>query len=78
MKNKTNYLVPYDLIEKALDGDPEVISQITAHYRPYFSRMALRLTKNEFGETRAVVDEILQGRLEIKLLTTILNFKIRK
>lgn len=70
--------VPYKLIIHAIDGDMEAVNQIREHYRPYFSKLSLRLMKDEYGNTHIVVDEALRGRLESRLLTLILNFEIRK
>ncbi len=78
MERKTNSLISYDLIKKALDGDTVVINQIRDHYRPYFSKLAIRVIKDKSGKKKAVVDEVLRGRLETKLLITILRFEIKK
>ena len=60
---KTQYpMIPFPLIVKATDGDTEAINQILHHYRGYISM---------------VVDEVLRGRMETRLITKILSFEIK-
>lgn len=74
---KTKYpMVPFRIIVQAVDGDSESINHIKAHYRPYLSKRSLRLMKDELGHTQMVVDEVLRGRMETRLITKILNFEI--
>nr|WP_213016893.1 helix-turn-helix domain-containing protein [Desemzia sp. RIT 804] len=69
-------MVPFRVIAKAVDGNTEAINQIIEHYRPYLSKRALRLMKDEFGHSHMIVDEVLCGRMETRLLTKILSFDI--
>lgn len=72
---KTQYpMIPFPLIVKATDGDTEAINQILHHYRGYRS---LRLMKDEYGNQSMVVDEVLRGRMETRLITKILSFEIK-
>lgn len=75
MKNEYP-MIPFQIIVQATDGDTEAINQIKAHYRPYLSKRSLRLMQDEFGRTQLVVDEVLRGRMETRLITKILNFEI--
>lgn len=54
------------------------MDKIRELYRPYFSKLSLRLMKNEYGNVRIVVDGVLRGCLESSLSTMSLNFLIRK
>lgn len=75
---KKNYpLVPFPLIVKAADGNSEAINQIIRHYRGYMTKRALRLMKDEYGNQSMVVDEVLRGRMETRLITKILSFEIK-
>ena len=75
---KKNYpLVPFPLIVKAADGNSEAINQIIRHYRVYMTKRALRLMKDEYGNQSMVVDEVLRGRMETRLITKILSFEIK-
>lgn len=75
---KKNYpLVPFPLIVKAADGNSEAINQIIRHYRGYMTKRSLRLMKDEYGNQSMVVDEVLHGRMETRLITKILSFEIK-
>ncbi|BFQ94790.1 helix-turn-helix domain-containing protein [Enterococcus cecorum] len=71
---KTQYpMIPFPLIVKATDGDTEAIN----HYRGYITKRSLRLMKDEYGNQSMVVDEVLRGRMETRLITKILSFEIK-
>ena len=75
---KKNYsLVPFPLIVKATDGNAEAINQIIQHYRGYMTKRSLRLMNDEYGNQSMVVDEVLRGRMETRLITKILLFEIK-
>ena len=75
---KKNYsLVPFPLIVKATDGNAQAINQIIRHYRGYMAKRSLRLMKDEYGNQSMVVDEVLRGRMETRLITKILLFEIK-
>ena len=75
---KKNYpIVPFPLIVKAADGNSEAINQIIRHYRGYMTKHSLRLMKDEYGNQSMVVDEVLRGRMETRLITKILSFEIK-
>ena len=75
---KKNYpLVPFPLIVKTADGNSEAINQIIRHYRGYMTKRSLRLMKDEYGNQSMVVDEVLRGRMETRLITKILSFEIK-
>lgn len=75
---KKNYsLVPFPLIVKATDGNAQAINQIIRHYRGYMAKRSLRLMKDEYGNQSMVVDEVLRGRMETRLITKILSFEIK-
>jgi len=38
---------------------------------------SLRLMKDEYGNQSMVVDEVLRGRMETRLITKILSFEIK-
>ena len=66
---KTQYpMIPFPLIVKATDGDTEAINQILHHYRGYITKRSLRLMKDEYGNQSMVVDEVLRGRMETRLI----------
>ncbi|MDD2979306.1 MAG: helix-turn-helix domain-containing protein [Hespellia sp.] len=70
-------LLSFEVIEAAIDGDAEAINQILAYLKPYIIDQSQRKFINEFGGVQYVTDEHMQRRLETKLITKILDFKIR-
>ncbi|MFD1413402.1 helix-turn-helix domain-containing protein [Oceanobacillus jeddahense] len=75
--NTTYPVVPFSLIVKATDGDTEAINYIIKHYRGYISKRSLRPMKDEYGNQQIVVDEVLHGRMQTRLITKILSFEIK-
>ena len=74
---KTYSVAPFPLIVKATDGDIEAINHILKHYKGYIAKRSLRLMKDEYGHQSMVVDEVLRGRMETRLITKILAFEIK-
>ena len=74
---KNHSLVPFPLIVQATDGSPQAVNQIIRHYRGYMTKRSLRLMKDEYGNQSMVVDEVLRGRMETRLITKILSFEIK-
>jgi hypothetical protein len=72
---KTYPMIPFPLIVKATDGDIEAINHILKHYKGYIAKRSLRLVKDEYGHQSMVVDEVLRGRMETRLITKILAFE---
>ncbi len=70
-------MIPFSLILKATDGDTEAINHIVKHYRGYISKRSLRPMKDEYGNQQMVVDEMLHGRMQTRLITKILSFEIK-
>jgi hypothetical protein len=79
--NKRRYAEESDLpsfrvIKAASDGDVEAINEVLEHYESYIVRLSVRKMYDEYGKTHYCVDEALRRRLETKLITKILDFKI--
>ncbi|MBV6375503.1 helix-turn-helix domain-containing protein [Enterococcus casseliflavus] len=68
--------VSYELIKKARSGDIEALQIIKNHFQPYIQKNAYRMVKNDSGYSYMSIDETLKSRLEIRLLSKILTFKI--
>ena len=69
-------LVPYQTLTLATKGNIEAIEAILQHYRSYIITLAIKQAHDQYGSPYCIVDEHLRCRLEAKLITTILNFKI--
>ena len=54
----------------------EAINRILKHYEGYIAVLSTRKLYDEYGNLHYCVDETLRRRLETKLITKILKFKI--
>lgn len=79
MKNKPVNeadLLSFHIIVAASAGDVEAINVVLKHYEGYIAGLSIRKLYDESGQPHYCVDETLRRRLETKLITKILDFKI--
>ena len=69
-------LVPYPVIDAAVQGDADAVSRIVDHYSGYIAAYALRTSRDQYGFPCVRVDEDLRRRLETKLILGILKFNL--
>lgn len=69
-------LVPYQTLVLATQGNIEAIDVVLQHYKGYIITLAMKQVYDPYGSSYCIVDDALRCRLEAKLITTILNFKI--
>lgn len=69
-------LLPIEVIRSASSGDVEAIQKVLKHYEGYIAKLATRKFYDEYGNSYYCVDETLRRRLETKLITKVLDFKI--
>lgn len=69
-------LLPFSVIQKATGGDVEAINAVLKHYEGYIAKLSLRELHDEYGNAHLCVDEELRRRLETKLITKILTFRV--
>lgn len=74
--NKCSSLLPYHIIEAAASGDVEAINIVLKHYEGYIAALSIRKFYDECNNVHYCVDETLRRRLETKLITKILAFKV--
>mgnify|MGYP002657658878 FL=1 len=74
--NVKAHLLPFSVIQKAAGGDVEAINAVLKHYEGYIARLSLRELYAEYGNPHLCVDEELRRRLETKLITKILTFRV--
>lgn len=65
--------VVYPQILANLDGDIESINATVEHYRGYITKLATRTLYDEYGNNYTYVDEKIERRLELKLITAIIS-----
>lgn len=75
-KNKEFDLPSIHIIRAASNGDIEAINAVLKHYEGYIATLSMRKLYDEYGQVHYCVDETLRRRLETKLITKILDFKI--
>ena len=66
--------LPFNVIEKAIDGDVEAINQVLKHYESYIIALSTRQLYDGDGNAYLCVDWEKKRRLETKLITAILTF----
>lgn len=77
-QNHKYFLVPFSVIEAASNGNVEAINAVLKHYEEYIAALATRCLYDENGVQHLCVDDEKRKRLEIKLITKILDFEILK
>ena len=69
--------IPMPVILEALSGDEIALTAVILHYRGYIRVLAMRPTKDAYGNERLCVDKDMRLRLEAKLIYAIITgFKI--
>ncbi len=77
-ENQNSKLLPYSVIEAAVQGDVNAINTVLKHYERYIVKLSTRVLYDENGSAYYCVDDELKRRLETKLITKILDFKLVK
>lgn len=78
MKSKKHRESPeFETIQAAIEGDAEAINQVLSYFQPFINSECKREYKDEFGRIHYVTDEYMKRRMETKLITKILDFKIQ-
>ena len=77
-QSKNNRLLSLTVIEAAAGGDVEAINAVLKHYAGYIARLSMRELYDEYGKPHLCVDEELRRKLETKLITKLLTFRVRE
>jgi len=75
-QTKTNTLLPYSVIVLAAGGDVDAINTVLKHYEGYICALSVRQLYDDYGNVVDYVDDSLRRRLETKLITKILTFRV--
>lgn len=75
-RDKQDDMPSFHIIRAASNGDIEAINAVLKHYEGYIASLSVRKLYDEYGQVHYCVDETLRRRLETKLITKILDFKI--
>ena len=69
-------LLPFPIIAAAINGNVDAINAVVKHYAGYITALSTRQLYDENGMPVLFVDEEMRRRLETKLITRILSFKL--
>jgi len=75
-KSQNTILLPFPVIRMAADGNIDAINAVLKHYEGYIAALSTKRLYDENGNPHLCVDEELRRRLETKLITKILAFKV--
>lgn len=73
-KNKT--IISFPVIAAAASGDVDAINAVLKYYEGYIASLSTRRLYDDEGNSYMVVDEEMRRRLETKLITKIITFKV--
>ncbi|WP_124042002.1 helix-turn-helix domain-containing protein [Clostridium perfringens] len=73
---ENNNLLPFEVIAKSTEGDVESINEVLNHFSGYIAKMSVRKIYDNFGNIRYIVDDDICKRIENKLVSKILLFRI--
>lgn len=69
-------LLPFHVIAAASQGDVDAINAVLKHYEGYLCALSIKRLYDENGCPHMCVDEGMRRRLETKLITKILTFRV--
>ena len=73
---KRDSCVPFAVIRRAVDADPEAIKEIIRYFHNYITSLATHSLQNEEGKVEVVTDPVLRQRLEVTLILAVLKFRL--
>lgn len=73
---KTKVILLFHIVAAASNGDVDAINAVLKHYEGYIVSLSIRRVFDDNGNSYTIVDEELRRRLETKLITKILEFKV--
>lgn len=69
-------LLPFPVIAAATNGNVDAINAVVKYYAAYIAALSMRKLYDENCCSHWCVDEEMRRRLETRLITRILNFKL--
>ena len=77
MKGGEEYMLDRDTILKAIDGDPDALDRVVAHYEPVIDKYSRRRKISSSGAIRYKIDPDVKRYLQLCLQVAVMNYKIR-
>lgn len=75
-RHQSTDLLAFPVIKAATTGNVDAINAVLKHYEGYIAALSVKKLYDENGDSHLCVDEEMRRRLETKLITKILSFKI--
>lgn len=72
----SNSLLPFPVIKMAAAGNVDAINAVLKHYEGYLAALSTKRLYDENGNPHLCLDEELKRKLETKLITRILTFRV--
>jgi hypothetical protein len=72
----TNHTLTFPVIQCATKGDVIAINTVINHYRGYINKLSAKQLCDSEGNAFICLDEELSRRLETKLITRMLAFRV--
>lgn len=63
----------YEMIQRAVNGDPAALEMILKHYEPYHNTLATYETVDADGTVRLEIDEDIKAQIQQRLVYAIQN-----
>ncbi len=70
--------IPFPIIEAAKKFDPEAVEFVLRHFEGYMIQRSLNISMDEFGNTRATVDDDLYYQARLAVLSAISTFQFKE
>ena len=68
--------LPYEVISAAVCGDPEAMTIVQDHYKGYITELSTSVKYDCYGFRHSCLNENLRRRLEGKLVTVTMKFRL--
>ena len=68
--------LPYEVISAAVCGDPEAMTIVQDHYKGYITELSTSVKYDCYGFRHSWLNENLRRRLEGKLITVTMKFRL--
>ena len=71
------YMLDRETILKAIDGDPDCLDKVVAHYEPVIDKYSRRRKISRSGVVRYKIDPDVKRYLQLCLRVAVMNYKVR-
>lgn len=69
-------LLPFSIIKAATEGDITAINHVVTHYQRYINTLSAWCLYDDNGNKHYYVDNEIRQMLEVKLIETVMKFKL--